>query len=264
MEECVNSLLSQTYPDTQIILVDDGSTDKCPQICDRFSEEYSNIKVIHQENAGLPFARNAGLAVAEGQYISFIDSDDAILQQMYSVLIDRMEKDGSDMAVCNFQLFNKTGTVTVSQRYKDGVLSPGSDTVSYYEAALDSCCNRVYKADIIKKNGLLFEDKRKVAQEDFWFNLRYFCYAFKVSSVGKPFYKYRQRASSITKGHTDNDISDRCCHFIDLAQKYMANTQRSAVCFLERMTLNLLFSCVNNLNFPTVKQIKNIEKNPSN
>lgn len=258
LEECVDSLLAQTYPNIEIILVNDGSTDNCGQICDTLSQRHANISVVHQKNAGLPFARNAGFSLANGEYFAFVDPDDAILADMYSVLIDRMEKDNSDMAVCNFQLFNKTGTVTVSERYKNGILTPESDTVSYFDCALDSSCNRVYKTEIIKNNGLLFEDKRKVAQEDFWFNLRYFCYASKVSTVTNPFYKYRQRASSITRGHTDNDITDRCCNFVALADKFLMDFSVDSAAFMESMTVNMLFSSINNLTLPKIQKIKNI------
>ena len=119
LKECVDSLLSQKYPETEIILVDDGSPDRCPEICDEFSAKHSNIKVVHQKNAGLPAARNAGLAVATGEYISFVDSDDAVSTDTYSILIEKMEKDGSDMAICNFESFNKKGTVVVSNRYSE-------------------------------------------------------------------------------------------------------------------------------------------------
>lgn len=258
LEECVNSLLSQTYPDIEIILVDDGSPDKCPEICDAFSAKHSNIKVVHQENGGLPAARNAGIAASTGEYISFVDSDDFISKEMYSELIKRLEKDGSDMAICNFRLFNKKGTVALSERYQNDIITLESDIISYYECALDSCWNRVYKAPIIKKNGLLFEDKKIVAQEDFWFNFRYFCHTSKISAVKSAHYQYRQRASSITKQHFDNDITDRCIHFIDLAKGYVMSVGRNADCFLEKMTLNLMFSSINNLNFPTAKKIKEI------
>ena len=190
--------------------------------------------------------------------MAFVDPDDTISKEMYSELIAKMEEDGSDMAICNFELFNKTGSVTVSKRYKDGVLSAEKDVTPYFEAALDSSCNRVYKTEIIKGNGLLFEDKHKVAQEDFWFNLRYFCFASKISLVEKPFYRYRQRASSITRGHTDNDITDRCCDFIGFADSYLHDFKVSSQEFMERMTINLLFSAINNLTFPKTKKIKNI------
>ena len=258
LEECIDSLLAQTYPNIEIILVDDGSPDKCPEICDAFSANYSNIKVVHQKNAGLPFARNAGLAVATGDYISFVDSDDAILEDMYSILINKMEKDNSDMAVCNFRLFNKAGTANVSQRYKEGILSFKSDAIFYYDCALDACWNRVYKSNIIKDNSLLFEDKKIVAQEDFWFNFRYCCHASQISTTDKSFYLYRQRVSSITKSHFDNDITDRCCDFIGLAQDYIKTAGRNSDHFFERMTLNLLFSSINNLTLPKIRKIKNI------
>ena len=99
LSECVNSLLRQTYTNTEIILVDDGSSDNSGVLCDKFASENQSIKVIHQENKGLPQARNAGLKIATGDYIGFIDSDDYISKDMYKTMIDRLENTQSDMAV---------------------------------------------------------------------------------------------------------------------------------------------------------------------
>ena len=76
LRKCVDSLLAQDITDYEIILVDDGSPDECPQTCNEYAEKYDNIKVVHQENAGLSAARNSGIAVAQGDYILFVDSDD--------------------------------------------------------------------------------------------------------------------------------------------------------------------------------------------
>lgn len=83
LEKCVNSILNQSYADLEIILVDDGSHDKCPDICDEYAKHDSRIKVIHRANGGLSDARNAGLDIAKGEYISFIDSDDYIDPLMF-------------------------------------------------------------------------------------------------------------------------------------------------------------------------------------
>ena len=78
--ECIESVISQTYKDIEIILVDDGSPDNCPIICDQYAEQYSNIRVIHKENGGLSSARNRGLEVSNGEYIVFLDSDDILVE----------------------------------------------------------------------------------------------------------------------------------------------------------------------------------------
>ena len=78
LRECMDSVLNQTYPALQIILVDDGSPDNCPVLCDEYAEKYPNVQVIHQENSGLGLSRNAGMNTAEGKYIIFLDSDDCL------------------------------------------------------------------------------------------------------------------------------------------------------------------------------------------
>ena len=88
LEECLDSILNQTYRQLEIILIDDGSTDRCGEICDRYASRDSRIKVIHQTNQGLSAARNAGMDIAIGEYISFIDSDDYIVPQYYEKMLD--------------------------------------------------------------------------------------------------------------------------------------------------------------------------------
>lgn len=102
LRKCINSILKQTYSNIEIILVDDGSRDSCPAICDEFALKDSRIRTIHKNNGGLSEARNVGLDVAKGEYIGFVDSDDYISQDMYEKLLSAMLKTKADMAVCNF------------------------------------------------------------------------------------------------------------------------------------------------------------------
>lgn len=104
LEKCINSIISQTYKNLEIILVDDGSTDNCPAICDRFQTEDPRIKVIHQENGGLSHARNIGLEIATGDYIGFVDSDDWIEPNMYEILMSALQETEAYIAVCNRKL----------------------------------------------------------------------------------------------------------------------------------------------------------------
>lgn len=102
LKRCVDSILKQTYPYFELILVDDGSPDTCPAMCDEFAEQDNRIIVIHKNNGGLSDARNAGLNIATGEYIGFVDSDDYIAPQMYEVLLKRLLNDSADMAICNY------------------------------------------------------------------------------------------------------------------------------------------------------------------
>ena len=102
LDKCLDSVVNQTYTNLEIILVDDGSPDRCPAICDEWKSRDSRIKVIHQPNGGLSRARNAGLKIATGEFIGFVDSDDWIEPDMYETLLSTMLETGADIVVCNF------------------------------------------------------------------------------------------------------------------------------------------------------------------
>lgn len=102
LDKCVQSIVDQTYRDLEIILVDDGSPDRCGQMCDAWAEKDSRIRVIHKENGGLSDARNAGMALATGEYIGFVDSDDWLAPDFYRVLIQTMAENHCDIVSCRF------------------------------------------------------------------------------------------------------------------------------------------------------------------
>lgn len=99
LPKCVDSIINQTYRNLEIILVDDGSPDGCGAICDRYAGQDSRVRVIHQENAGISGARNAGLDIMTGKYLTFVDSDDWLAPNAIEVLFGRLQQDGSDMAI---------------------------------------------------------------------------------------------------------------------------------------------------------------------
>ena len=103
LENCIESILNQTFKDFELILVDDGSTDNSGKICDIYEKKDSRIKVIHKNNGGLSSARNAGLDIACGKYIGFVDSDDSIHPRMYEILYDLIKKYESDISCCNYK-----------------------------------------------------------------------------------------------------------------------------------------------------------------
>lgn len=111
VETTVNSLLAQTYKNNEIILVDDGSTDNSPEICDRLAKAHSNVKSLHISNSGVSAARNAGMAAAEGEYIGFCDADDTIDSDMYEFLYNLVQKDNADIALCEVRFILQDGTL---------------------------------------------------------------------------------------------------------------------------------------------------------
>ena len=111
LDKCISSIVNQTYDNLEIILVDDGSPDNCPKICDNWAEKDQRIKVVHKQNGGLSSARNEGIVVATGKYISFIDSDDYIDSQTYEKMIFSITSTEADMCICGMKWVNEDGSL---------------------------------------------------------------------------------------------------------------------------------------------------------
>lgn len=195
IERCVESICQQTYTNTEIILVDDGSTDSSGKICDELAVKDPRIRVIHQQNSGLSAARNAGLAVAKGEYIAFVDSDDYIAQEMYSVMIENMEKYDLDIIGCT-SFRDKGGKI--SGKDGDGAIRI-MEHDEMIELALDdydvAAWDKVYKKCIW--NGLRFLPGRLF--EDSAVSYLYFDKAKKVGFIDRAFYYYVKNQNSITQ-----------------------------------------------------------------
>ena len=153
LDKCINSILNQTYHNLEIILVDDGSPDNCGAICDHYSVMDQRVKVIHKQNGGLSDARNAGLDVANGDFIAFVDSDDTIMPEMMEKLYERIVVDRSDMALCGCKRVNKKGEILLEFFLPDNVLTGfGALEASYeYNGFLFSLTwNKLYKKHLFQ------------------------------------------------------------------------------------------------------------------
>lgn len=112
LNRCVDSILKQTYPNIEIVLVDDGSPDNCGTICDKYAQKHNQIVVIHQKNGGLSAARNSGLEMCHGEYIGFVDGDDYIFPEMYQQLFNDITKYNTKLAFCHTNVFRKGQTLS--------------------------------------------------------------------------------------------------------------------------------------------------------
>lgn len=129
LRRCLDSVLGQTYQNLEIILVDDGSPDGCPAICDEYAARDPRIRVIHKPNGGLSDARNAGLDIAAGQWIGFVDSDDYLSTEMYEKLMEAMARTGSDMAVCNYCFTDGEKTALASSGVEEELVFERDDAI---------------------------------------------------------------------------------------------------------------------------------------
>ena len=165
LDKCIECIVNQTYKNLEIILVDDGSPDKCPEMCEQWAQKDKRIKVIHKQNGGRSSARNAGLDIAKGKYIGFIDSDDTIKPDMYSKLYEIMIKNNTDISICGILAVNEKGEVLREVRLPDIVLDKQKlfDHLFFGESYPYSVnWNKLYKAEIWQKlrfaEGYIHED----------------------------------------------------------------------------------------------------------
>lgn len=196
LARCVDSIVNQTYKNLEIILVDDGSPDRCPQMCDDYAKKDSRIKVVHKKNGGLSDARNAGMAVATGEYISFIDSDDYVSDAFFKCLLAVMNKENSDIAECSVVKFYEDNRF---DEFSDDLSVKTYDTQDAMSALIaenpfhQHVWNKLYKTELVKDIPYAVG---KLNEDEFW-TYQVFGRANKVSKLNKTMYYYFQRNSSI-------------------------------------------------------------------
>ena len=117
LDECINSILSQEFQDFELILVDDGSSDRSPLICDKYSKQDTRISVIHTKNGGVSKARNHGIERSTGIYIAFVDADDMVNPRMYSTLYNKAIQTNSDLILCGYKEIASSYSKTLSITY---------------------------------------------------------------------------------------------------------------------------------------------------
>ena len=202
LDECVTSIINQTYKDLEIILVDDGSPDECPQICDEWAKKDTRIKVVHKENGGLSSARNAGLKVATGEYIGFVDSDDYVDKTMYEDLMRVMNLNDCTLVVSSPIIRNTDGVFTPyklgTYEYKDGESMSFAEYMKLFLGTeMDAVVwNKLYKREFIQtpfRNGRNNEDYLFM-----YYNVKNVYDTDRMLAVsGKAHYYYRDNAQSI-------------------------------------------------------------------
>lgn len=217
LDRCVQSVINQTLTDIEIILVDDGSPDNCPKMCDEYAAVDKRIKVIHKKNAGLGYARNSGLERANGEFVAFVDSDDFIDVNMYERLYETAVKYGLDTCYCgfkyyidgkivqrreveNFQLFR--GRKDIDRFLLDmiGPPPPYPHEVKY----LMSVWRAIYSNALINSKQLFFDSEKQIASEDILFHLKYLPETKNIGFLPDCYYYYCTNLSSISRTYDDS------------------------------------------------------------
>lgn len=202
LHQCVDSIINQSYDNKEIILVDDGSPDNCPEICDKYAETYDYIRVVHKENGGLSDARNAGVKAAEGDYVLFVDSDDFIEPESISSIMAIAKNTTPDIVFIEAQKYFTDGsTAPLGDGIKESAVR-GKDATEVLKFLSKSpkfpasACTKLIKRELLSGD-LLFEKGR--LSEDIDWSIKLFLKAKTFDYCGVMYYNYRQqRAGSIT------------------------------------------------------------------
>jgi glycosyltransferase involved in cell wall biosynthesis len=194
IHKCVDSILAQTFTDFELILVNDGSPDNCGEICDEYSKKDNRIKVIHKENGGLSTARNAGLDLAKGDYVGFVDSDDWIESDMYELLYKMCENNNCDIAICTSKIHYTNRTIITGGNHSLIIYDKNQAMKAMLEGQLydEVVWTKLFKRNVLENIrfpvGLTYEDTA--------FTYRVFHRTQKVCCIGEPKYNYIKRENS--------------------------------------------------------------------
>ena len=225
LDECAGSILSQAGGQCEIILVDDGSTDRSGGICDRYGAEYDFVTVLHKPNGGLSSARNAGLALARGRYIAFIDSDDRVAEGSVDRLLTWIRASEADICFLDAVKFFRDGSrQPLGDRIDPAMIQGRSRDVVFAHLASrpkypGSACTKIYRAQYLSRNHLRFPDGRRHG-EDLSFVRDCLLAAETFDALPEPYYEYRQnRAGSITDRISAGSFFDLALFVRETAEK---------------------------------------------
>lgn len=263
LNRCLKSIVKQSYKKLEIILVDDGSTDRCPQICDEWASKDNRIKVIHKKNGGLSDARNYGFEVATGEYIGYVDSDDWIELDMYEILMNVINREKSDIACCSVRKVWEDRDLQ-STDYINKLQITSFDTENALKLLIEdnilqqTVWNKLYRKDII--DGISFEVGR--FHEDVFWSYRIIGNAKKISIVNIECYNYFQRDNSIMgQGYSLKrldalDALENRCRYIEkyfpslsklAMESYMSSCMYQLQCVFRSKDINIIHKGKSNI-----------------
>ena len=281
LEKCLDNLICQTYENIEIILIDDGSTDKSSQICDEYAAKDS-IAVIHKTNEGVSAARNDGLKAANGQLIMFVDSDDWIETDTCEIAVSAMEESGADVVMWSY-ISENNGNQSPKTIFGSDTVFEGTDVTEKLHRRLfglmgeelahpeyaDSLCpvwGKLYKKELIMNNNISFVGLSEIGSyEDGLFNIEVFSQIKKAVYLNKCLYHYRkENTSSVTSGYR-KDLFEKWQNLFDLMQKYIDKNNLSSdyqSALNNRIALSILGLGLNimSCNCSAVKKIKMIKE----
>lgn len=244
LNRCVDSIIRQTYKNIEIILVDDGSPDACPALCDALADKDDRVRVIHKTNGGLSSARNAGLDVAKGEYIGFVDSDDAIAPDMYEHLYKILIDFDADVSICEYANWDGGGFPVISEESKKVFVYQRDEMLRYYlRADQPNSCFEVWDRLYSKKLLQHIRFTERIINEDVDFSYKVFCASRRVCFSHQKKYWYNVGNISITRNALspkDFDLYTAWKNVVEISKKNCESNVPFAEFNLKRVDFTLL------------------------
>lgn len=238
LDRCVKSIVHQTYPELEIILVDDGSPDSCPMICDQWAKKDKRIKVIHKQNGGLSDARNAGMKAATGDYIAFVDSDDWVSHSYIELLYKALKEQNADIAACDVQItssFQEQGDLQKHVPVYAYTAERALETVLQGQIFRAIACNKLYKREQLVK----YQFPVGKYHEDEFFTYKVIAQASKLVFVDEKLYFYFQREGSIM-----NSVSSKHLDALEAYTERLAFLKNCYPTLYSADKVNFCYICV--------------------
>lgn len=236
LDRCVQTLIHQSLKEIEIILIDDESPDRCPQMCDEYAKIDSRVRVIHKKNGGLGMARNTGIEAAQGEFISFIDSDDFVDIKTYETVYQKAQEKNLDTCFFRFCRYFNNGKIeqvkdSAEENYfltekdrKEFLLEMVGPKASYPlpEKYSMSVCKAIYSLKLIKENNIRFVSERTVASEDLIFHLDYIPTTKRIGYLPYTFYYYFVNTNSITTTYSEEKYM-RLIKLLQIVENKLSN-----------------------------------------
>ncbi|WFE83090.1 glycosyltransferase [Parabacteroides chongii] len=221
LNRCMYSLLNQTLKDIEIIMVDDGSPDNSPAMCDQYAKEDSRVKVIHKQNAGLGFARNSGLEIATGDYIAFVDSDDFVSVTAFEILLKVALEENADYVMCGYKSVRNDICVSEHKDVDQKMVMEAPDCYNVLRGMIGidpdseysyrhnySVWHGIYKNTLFTEGGIRFCSERDLISEDLIFHLSLIPLCRKIVIIPDLLYNYCLNDNSLTTTYRKDRFGD--------------------------------------------------------
>lgn len=246
LNQCVESIINQTYSNLEIVLVDDGSTDDSGKICDEYSEKDHRVVVLHTVNGGAASARNKGLNVAKGEYITFVDSDDWIESDMYHSMLELLKNNSADVAKVGFiKEYENNSSIVLGNEY-DGIYLKDEAVKKFLYHENEFCggvWDKLYKRE-------LFDNVRfpeKLITEDYYVNALIYANLNRIAVSSKAYYHYRMQENSVchqpVNSHTFDEI-ETAKKLIDYYKENNVAQQKDYNYYLAHSYYDVLYNLV--------------------